>query len=195
MDESIEARNEYIKFLVLLLFFGALMVGAAMLRPLILDGLPAPQPTQTPVEFTLSSHPTPTVAPVPTATPTALPTPTLTPVITPAVAPTPTPEPRVYIVRPGDNLYRIGQEHGVTVDRLVAINRIANRHVIQAGQSLTIPNQEVTVPADDTYVIQWGDTLWGISRKFGLELEELVAANEIRDPSRIIAGQVLIIPR
>ncbi|HPJ73023.1 MAG TPA: LysM domain-containing protein [bacterium] len=39
-----------------------------------------------------------------------------------------------------------------------------------------------------------GDTLWGISRRFGVSLAELQAANGITDPGRISVGQELTIP-
>ena len=46
----------------------------------------------------------------------------------------------------------------------------------------------------DTYIVQTGDTLSGIARRFGTTMEDLKAANAIADASRIIAGQVLLIP-
>src|SRR5690606_32428612 len=39
----------------------------------------------------------------------------------------------------GDTLFRIGQNHGVTVDELVAANDIDNPNVLFSGQQLTIP--------------------------------------------------------
>lgn len=43
----------------------------------------------------------------------------------------------------------------------------------------------------NTYVVQYGDTLWGIAIRFGTSVAHLVAINGIKDPDRIYAGQVL----
>lgn len=45
-----------------------------------------------------------------------------------------------------------------------------------------------------TYVVQPGDTLWGIAIAHGASLEELLAANNLADPDMIWAGQDLVIP-
>lgn len=39
------------------------------------------------------------------------------------------------------------------------------------------------------HVVQKGDTLWGISRKYGISVERLVERNEIEDRNRIYVGQ------
>lgn len=43
----------------------------------------------------------------------------------------------------------------------------------------------------DTYSVQAGDTLWGISKIFGVTIRDLVEWNGIRDPNLIRVGQVL----
>lgn len=54
--------------------------------------------------------------------------------------PTPTPQPQTtYVVRPGDNLYRISVRFGVTMRRLAEANGIVNVNRIFAGQTLVIP--------------------------------------------------------
>jgi hypothetical protein len=50
-------------------------------------------------------------------------------------------------------------------------------------------------PPSSTYVVQPGDTLGGIARRFGVSLSALLRANpQIDDPDRIFPGQVLNIP-
>jgi len=44
------------------------------------------------------------------------------------------------------------------------------------------------------YVIQPGDTLYAISRRFGVSMQAIASANNIINPDLIYAGQVLIIP-
>ena len=45
----------------------------------------------------------------------------------PAVAQEPTPEPPVYVVQPGDTLYRIAQRFGTTVEAIAKANDFSKR--------------------------------------------------------------------
>ena len=50
-------------------------------------------------------------------------------------------------------------------------------------------------PSDDnTYTILPGDTLWGISRKLNLPLQDLLEANPGVDPYQLRVGQVIMLP-
>ncbi len=57
----------------------------------------------------------------------------------------------------------------------------------------TVDAQE-TQPDGPVYVIQPGDTLWGISGIFGVALDDLIAENSISDPGAIRVGDALVIP-
>ena len=65
-----------------------------------------------------------------------------------------------------------------------------------------LPTEEPTVaptappapPAQETYVVQEGDTLAAIAERFGTTVSALQAANGIEDPNEIVIGQVLVIP-
>lgn len=45
----------------------------------------------------------------------------------------------------------------------------------------------------DIYVVRQGDTLYTISRSFGVSLGRLIADNGLADPSRLVVGQALVI--
>ncbi|MBC7261163.1 MAG: LysM peptidoglycan-binding domain-containing protein, partial [Chloroflexi bacterium] len=45
-----------------------------------------------------------------------------------------------------------------------------------------------------TYVVQPGDTLYGIAARFGKNVWDIIAANNLSDPYWIWVGQVLTIP-
>jgi LysM repeat protein len=47
---------------------------------------------------------------------------------------------------------------------------------------------------DGTHVVQSGENLFRIALRYGIDMNELAAANNITDPAQIYAGQVLIIP-
>jgi 2',3'-cyclic-nucleotide 2'-phosphodiesterase/3'-nucleotidase len=45
-----------------------------------------------------------------------------------------------------------------------------------------------------TYVIKYGDTLWGIAGKYGLTWEELNEINDLENPRLILPGQTILVP-
>jgi LysM repeat protein len=116
-------------------------------------------------------------------------------------------EPTIYIVRPGDNLFRIAQRYNVTVAAIAEANNIANTWQIFAGQRLIIPPREQPAaqpaeqptgqpaPAAETryHVIQWGENLSAIAARYGLTMRQLMDLNNINNPNLIYAGQRLII--
>ncbi len=66
---------------------------------------------------------------------------------------------------------------------------------IYPGQKLKVPGPASTEESGPIeYVVQEGDTLFSIARRFGVDMEELARANNITDPSTIYVGQRLIIP-
>ena len=107
---------------------------------------------------------------------------------------------RVVIVRPGQTLSEIAVEQGVTVPQLVALNGITNPDRIFAGQPLVVASQAPTLavaaPAvtPSTHQVASGETLTGISARYGTSIASLIAANGISNPSYIRAGQVLAVP-
>jgi LysM repeat protein len=148
-----------------------------------------PTATQTATPTATSTTPTPTGTP-PTATPTPTPTPTLQPGQT-----------VIYVVRSGDTLYSIARRFGTTVQAIAQINNISNPSRIFAGQQLLIPRgPNVTPvpptppPSSTTYVVQRGDTLWSIARRYGTTVQAIALLNNIPNPSLIYAGQRLAIP-
>lgn len=154
--------------------------------------------------------PTPTTI-VPTATATVIaPTPTGTVVAPTPTATTGTPQPTptptatlvpgqqvIYVVQSGDTLYSIARRFGVSVQALIQINNITRPSFIRTGQRLIIPRGTAVTPTPSAnptiYVVQHGDTLYSIARRFGTTVQALALLNHIANPSLIFAGQRLII--
>jgi LysM repeat protein len=63
--------------------------------------------------------------------------------------------------------------------------------------SLTsLPPTAVPAPTQQTYVVQAGDTMSRIADRFGVPLDDLIAANQetIPNPDQLQIGQAMIIP-
>lgn len=121
--------------------------------------------------------------------------PGVTPTPTPSVSPTP-PCSTVYIVRAGDTLLRIAARYGTTVRAIMNANGLVNPNYIYVGQRLVIPVCGTPVPPapSRTHIVQYGDTLWAISLRYGVSLWSLIVANNLYYPYIIYPGQVLVIP-
>ncbi len=79
----------------------------------------------------------------------------------------------IYIVAPGDNLYRISQRFSAHPDLLAGVNRgIQNPNLIFLGQPLWVPAF--------VYQVEPGDSLNRIANQFGLSLNSILYANEGR---------------
>jgi LysM repeat protein len=62
--------------------------------------------------------------------------------------------------------------------------------------ALAVPLMLLAAPllADETYVVQAGDTLFGIARRYGVTVQDIAAANNIVNPNLIYVGARLTIP-
>jgi LysM repeat protein len=82
---------------------------------------------------------------LPTLTPTVThaKSPTRVPTSTPVI-PTATPEPVIHLVRVKEVLGIIAQMYGVTVEEIMAANKIEDANFVNEGQELVIPNPKIT---------------------------------------------------
>lgn len=104
-----------------------------------------------------------------------------------------------YTVKKGDTLWSISRKYGTTVQELVKINNIKNPNLIYPGQKIQIASNISNQCEDDgcagtiIHTVQKGDTLWGISQKFGVTVNFLANQNGIKNPNLIYPGQKIII--
>ena len=105
-------------------------------------------------------------------------------------------------VSSGDTLYSIAQECGTTVSTLARHNNIANPNRIEVGQRIAMPGyvaggapeQARGLSPRDQYEVRRGDTLYSISRRFGVPLQVLVNLNPQLDPRAMPPGFVIRFP-
>ena len=96
----------------------------------------------------------------------------------------------IYIVRNGDTLDEIADQFGTTPTAIAIENNITNINLIYVGQRLIIPTNRYDLN-HIIYKIQYGDSLWSISRRYGVSIATIVRMNRIKNPNLIYAGQTL----
>ncbi len=103
-----------------------------------------------------------------------------------------------YVVQKGDTLYSIALKYNTTPTAIINKNNLIS-NVLSVGQVLSIPSDvESTGEPDDfvttnTYIVQRGDSLYSISRAYGVSINDLKSANNLTSDILTI-GQVLTIP-
>jgi murein DD-endopeptidase MepM/ murein hydrolase activator NlpD len=111
---------------------------------------------------------------------------------------------QIYVVQSGDTLAAIASRYSVTIDALISANGLPGANSIAVGQQLAIPaatddagaSAEAAAPADSstTYTLQRGDSLYRISLIFGIDVDDIIAANDLANPNAVYPGLSLRIP-
>lgn len=113
--------------------------------------------------------------------------------------PGPCPGGFVYSIRAGDTFFSLARRFGTTVEALIAVNPGVDPDRLQVGQVICLPpgvTGPIPCPGGTIYRVRAGDTLFGIGRRFGVSVPELIAANpHLPDPERLQIGDFICIPR
>ncbi len=112
-----------------------------------------------------------------------------------------------YTVQKGDTIQSIAKKYGVTVESIKKANNLKKTNLL-LGQSLLIPMersdtgktkaQNIPQPPKDNrsaptkikYTVKKGDSLYSISKRFGMNMAEIMELNNLRD-GKIYPGQIL----
>lgn len=95
-----------------------------------------------------------------------------------------------YIVQRGDTLYSLALKYNTTVDKLRNLNNL-NTNTLTIGQILVLPI-ETDIDEYDIYVVKKGDSLWSISRKFNIDINDLIELNNLKDLTLQINQSILV---
>ncbi len=102
-----------------------------------------------------------------------------------------------HIVQRGETLSQIARRYGTTVGTLMQVNGLRNANFVWWGQRLRIPSSHST-PAPSTargyHIVQRGETLSQIARRYGTTVSAMMQANGLRNPNFVWWGQRLRLP-
>ena len=99
----------------------------------------------------------------------------------------------VYKIQKGDSLNSIAERFNVTVDKICEINKIYYPNKLRVGMDIIIPQDKESY--FNTYVIEKGDNLYAIARKYNINPELLAAMNGLNNDDYIYPNQELLIPK
>ena len=103
-----------------------------------------------------------------------------------------------HVVQKGDTLYSIASKYNTTVDAIKKLNNLTNNS-LTIGQILKIPSTskidievDTTAPTN-TYVVEYGDTIYSIASNNNIDVDELIKLNNLTD-YELYVGQILKLP-
>jgi len=111
----------------------------------------------------------------------------------------------IHIIEKGDTLYSISKKYNTPVDSILKKNNLSDPSKIKIGQKLIIPaassakndkkTNTKTNSEELTHVIQKGDTLYALAKKFGVKFSDILKLNGLSEKTPLKIGQILKIPQ
>lgn len=110
-----------------------------------------------------------------------------------------------YTVKSKDTLYALAKHYGVTVDMILQANPGVSAKTLQIGKTLLIPALKDVNPYngkkdaekiayEGIHIVEQGDTLWGLSLKYNVQVESLAEENNMQVNQILRIGSKLKVP-
>ncbi|WP_108670377.1 LysM peptidoglycan-binding domain-containing protein [Peribacillus acanthi] len=98
----------------------------------------------------------------------------------------------VHTVQKGETLSFIAKMYGTSIMELKKENNFQEDR-IYPGQKIIVPLENPSNEEEQMYTVFPGDSLWGIAKRFGVKVEDLVKENGL-NKEMVLIGQRLSIP-
>jgi len=91
-----------------------------------------------------------------------------------------------HTVEPGQTYYSISRQYGVTVDELLAWNKLTMNDKLSVGQQLLVKAPAASTPAATAndvqyHTVQRGETMFRISKQYGVSVEQIQEWNQLSE--------------
>jgi murein DD-endopeptidase MepM/ murein hydrolase activator NlpD len=123
---------------------------------------------------------------------------------------------QVTSIRAGETLDTLASKYGVPPEQILSANQLRGPADIKAGKVIVIPHRVAMTPeavaaqqkqvaaayeppvapaaGATSYTVANGDTLYSISRRYGVKVADIAAANGLKPDSAVTIGQTLRLP-
>jgi len=104
-----------------------------------------------------------------------------------------------YTVQNGDTLYSLSRKYGVSQDRIMEQNGLSSPNELKTGIILQIPQNYLDYNVNSGYIessqyfVRRGDTLYSISRRNGMSVDELRSLNNLSESHVLRIGERLLV--
>lgn len=94
----------------------------------------------------------------------------------------------IHVVQPGDTMYRLAQQYGVSMERLLQDNQLPDPSRLVVGQTIVVQYPELT------HTVRAGDSLYSIAQMHNTTAVQLLRNNpSLQGRDLIYPGQVIVV--
>ena len=94
----------------------------------------------------------------------------------------------IHVVQPGDTMYRLAQQYGVPMERLLQDNQLENPSQLVVGQTIVVQYPELT------HTVRAGDSLYSIAQMHNTTAAQLLRNNPaLQGRDLIYPGQTIVV--
>jgi len=108
---------------------------------------------------------------------------------------------KIHIVKEGDTLYELSKKFDVPLTKIIDANpQLVDPNKLDVGAKIKIPTEPVPVPGGSQpiihkHTVKQGDSLWKLSKAWGVTLKEIIDANpQLKNPNALLVGEIVNIP-
>ncbi|MBN3525679.1 LysM peptidoglycan-binding domain-containing protein [Paenibacillus apiarius] len=107
---------------------------------------------------------------------------------------------KIHIVKKGDSLYSLSKKYDVSLEKLIEMNpQLKDPNELDVGMKIKVPSSKYPQSGHEIihkHVVKDGDTLWKLSKAWGIPLQTMIDANpQLKNPNVLVIGQVINIPK
>ncbi|OAB48066.1 LysM peptidoglycan-binding domain-containing protein [Paenibacillus antarcticus] len=108
---------------------------------------------------------------------------------------------KIHMVKKGDSLYELSKKYGISLEKLIEANpQLKDPNKLNIGEKVKIPTEASSVPMPENiihkHVVKQGDSLWQLSKAWGVTLREMIDANpQLKNPNALLVGEIVNIPK
>lgn len=93
------------------------------------------------------------------------------------------------VLQPGETLASISRKYDISPSQLLKYNELGSEYQVKEGDIVFLDKKKKKYDgAQDIYISKQGDTLYGVSQEFGVQLHQLAKLNNLNDYVRLQDG-------